>query len=50
MHKQLVLGVDGGGTKTACVAIDRNGTALGAGQSGSANYHNVGQDVAYANV
>ncbi|MEM7533849.1 MAG: BadF/BadG/BcrA/BcrD ATPase family protein [Chloroflexota bacterium] len=50
MDKQLVLGVDGGGTKTACVAIDLNGTVLGTGQSGSANYHNVGKETAYANV
>jgi len=40
----LVLGVDGGGSKTRALVADREGTVLGVGVSGSSNYHGVGLD------
>jgi len=45
-----VLGVDGGGTKTACVVLTRSGRTIGAAQSHASNYHAVGAEVAQANV
>lgn len=39
---QVVLGVDGGGTKTTCVVLDEAGHELGRGTGGPANHHNVG--------
>ena len=37
-----VIGVDGGGSKTEAVVLDKQGQVAGRGQGGSANYHNVG--------
>ncbi|MEW6231145.1 MAG: BadF/BadG/BcrA/BcrD ATPase family protein [Chloroflexota bacterium] len=39
---ELILGIDGGGTKTVCVLADDRGKALGRGRSGSSNYNSVG--------
>ncbi|MBI5956913.1 MAG: ATPase [Chloroflexi bacterium] len=39
---ELVLGIDGGGTKTVCVLADDRGEVLGRGRSGSSNYNTVG--------
>jgi len=39
---RFVMGVDGGGSKTAAVILDERGQVLGRGHSGSSNYHLVG--------
>lgn len=38
----LLLGIDGGGSKTRAVLADRSGVVLGTGFSGSSNYQAVG--------
>ncbi len=43
-----VLGIDGGGTKTAAIAADLWGNVLGRGASGASNYQTVGLDRAVA--
>jgi N-acetylmuramic acid 6-phosphate etherase len=43
---RYVIGVDGGGSKTAAVVVNQRGQVLGRGSSGSSNYHNVGLDKA----
>ncbi|HIC88163.1 MAG TPA: ATPase [Anaerolineae bacterium] len=47
-RRDLVLGIDGGGTKTVCVALDVKGHERGRGMAGSSNYHNVGLVAAQA--
>lgn len=42
MSNKYVIGVDGGGSKTAAVILDNAGNMLGRAVSGSSNYHNVG--------
>jgi len=49
-REQFVIGVDGGGSKTAVVLLDQNGQMLGRGLSGSSNHHNVGLAQAKANL
>ena len=39
---RIVVGVDGGGTKTVALVGTVTGRVLGRGESGSSNYHNVG--------
>jgi len=39
---KCIVGIDGGGTKTACVLVDLNGSLLAQGQSRASNYHAVG--------
>ena len=39
---RVLLGIEGGGTKTTCVVGDETGRLLGAGQGGSSNYLTVG--------
>ncbi|MCB8944240.1 MAG: N-acetylmuramic acid 6-phosphate etherase [Ardenticatenaceae bacterium] len=46
----FVIGVDGGGSKTAVALLDNNGQVLGRGLSGSSNHHNVGLAQAKANL
>jgi N-acetylglucosamine kinase-like BadF-type ATPase len=46
----LLLGIDGGGSKTRALITDRSGTALGEGLSTSSNYHRVGFDAATAAI
>lgn len=46
----LVLGVDGGATKTVCVVADGEFRVLGAGLAGPSNYHVVGVEEARKNV
>ncbi len=46
----LVLGVDGGATKTVCVVADENFKILGVGLAGSSNYHVVGVEAAQKSV
>jgi N-acetylglucosamine kinase-like BadF-type ATPase len=40
----LLLGIDGGGSKTRALITDRDGTALGEGVSSTSNYHRAGID------
>jgi glucosamine kinase len=46
----LVIGVDGGGTKTQAAVAARDGRILGQGWGGPSNYHDVGEDAARANL
>jgi N-acetylglucosamine kinase len=46
----LILGVDGGATKTICAIADENFQVLGAGISGPCNYNVVGIEEARKNV
>jgi N-acetylglucosamine kinase-like BadF-type ATPase len=48
--KRIFLGVDGGGSKTAALAIDETGHVVGVGFSGEANYHTSGIDNAMRSV
>jgi len=45
-----VLGVDGGGTKTACLISDTGGRLLAAGIGGSSNYLTVGEEEAKRSI
>ncbi len=47
---QLLLGVDGGGTKTIALVADGSGNVLGAGRAGSSDIHNEVPELALANV
>lgn len=47
LDRPYVLGIDGGGTKTTCVLMDKTGKVWGRGQAGSANYQTVGAEAAY---
>jgi N-acetylglucosamine kinase-like BadF-type ATPase len=38
----IILGVDGGGTKTHALAMDENGNVLGSSVGGRSNYHTIG--------
>ena len=40
----IVLGIDGGGTKTHALALDEHGTVLGSGVGGPSYYHSLGLD------
>ena len=42
----FVVGVDGGGTKTIAIVATMKGEILGHGESGSANFHNIGPKAA----
>jgi N-acetylglucosamine kinase-like BadF-type ATPase len=42
--EDLLLGIDGGGSKTRALITDRGGAVLGEGLSTSSNYHRVGFD------
>lgn len=44
----LVLGIDGGGTKTHALALDETGAVVGHGVAGPSNYHSIGLDKALA--
>ncbi len=45
---ELVLGIDGGGSKTIALLADASGNIVGRGESGPSNYHAVGQETALA--
>ncbi|MDB4893831.1 MAG: hypothetical protein JWN15_93, partial [Firmicutes bacterium] len=47
---RIVLGIDGGGTKTRCLAADGAGCILGEGLAGPSNYQVLGMDGAVAAV
>ncbi len=42
----LILGIDGGGSKTRALLADRYGAMLGVGTADSSNYHSVGFEAA----
>lgn len=46
-HGQVVLGIDGGGSKTTALLANRQGQVLGRGTSGPSNYQVVGSDAAW---
>lgn len=46
----LVLGIDGGGTKTVCVLVDDTGQVLSRGEAGASNYQSVGKKVAFSSI
>jgi N-acetylglucosamine kinase-like BadF-type ATPase len=50
MSDPIVLGVDGGATKTVCVALNNDRQVVGEGRSGSSNPHSVGEEVARSNL
>jgi N-acetylglucosamine kinase-like BadF-type ATPase len=50
MSKELLLGVDGGGTGTRAVLLQSDGRVIGLGESDSSNFNNMGQDVAAENL
>jgi N-acetylglucosamine kinase-like BadF-type ATPase len=45
-----VLGIDGGGSKTACVLMNETGTVVGRGQSGASNYQSIGTEAALQSI
>jgi len=47
---ELLLGVDGGGTRTRAVILTHDGLVVGQGEAGPANYHNVGLEAAVKNL
>src|SRR5258708_34913884 len=38
----IIVGVDGGGSKTSALAVDENGTVIGRGLGGPSKYHTIG--------
>jgi len=50
LSKQIVIGVDGGGTSTRVALATREGEILGIGTAGAGNYHDVGAEVVGANI
>jgi glucosamine kinase len=38
----ILVGVDGGGTKTHALALNEHGEILGKGLGGQSNYHQIG--------
>lgn len=47
---QIVLGLDGGGTKTVCVAIDREERVLAQSRTASSNRNSVGDEAARSHM
>jgi len=50
LTKQIVIGVDGGGTTTRVALATSQGDVLGIGTAGAGNFHDVGVDVVRANI
>jgi len=46
----LVLGIDGGSTKTVCVLMDSTGQVLGRGEAGGSNYQSAGKEAAFDSI
>ncbi|MDQ3173953.1 MAG: hypothetical protein M3Q91_09645 [Acidobacteriota bacterium] len=42
---EIVLAIDGGGSRTRCLAVDRQGRVVGAGESGPSNHLLVPRDI-----
>jgi len=49
-HSTLLLGIDGGGSKTHAVLADESGRVLGTGAAGASNYQYVGEDRATGEI
>ena len=47
---RFVLGVDGGGTKTLCIALAEDGTLVGRGEGGPANPYSYGMDRTWESI
>ncbi|MGH9818268.1 MAG: BadF/BadG/BcrA/BcrD ATPase family protein, partial [Candidatus Acidiferrales bacterium] len=47
---QIVIGIDGGGTKTVAVAMNQQRLILGEGRAGSSNRNSVGAEKAQTNL
>ena len=50
MSEQLVIGIDGGGTRLRAAISTTAGELIGIGGAGSGNYHDVGADIVRSNV
>lgn len=50
MGEPIFLGVDGGGSKTEAMLVDRTGCVLGTGQSGGANHQTLGMTTAQDHI
>ena len=50
LTKQIVIGVDGGGTSTRVALATDQGEVLGIGKAGAGNYHDVGVEVVRSNI
>ena len=48
MLSDILIGIDGGGSKTTALIADRDGNILGRGLSGPSNYLVIGAEAAYA--
>ena len=46
----VILAIDGGGSRTRCLAIDRQGRVVGAGESGPSNHLLVNRDVVFQSL
>lgn len=46
MTTDLIIGIDGGGSKTLALLADADGNILGRGSAGRSNYHAVGREAA----
>lgn len=47
---KVVVGIDGGGTKTQAMLMDENGKVLGSGLGGPSNYDDIGVEATTANI
>lgn len=50
MDNSIVIGIDGGATKTVAVVMNQAGLEIGRSQSGSTNWNSVGIDTAYIHL
>ncbi len=46
--RELLLGLDGGGSKTQALLADAGGAIIGRGGAGASNYQNIGETAAWA--
>jgi N-acetylglucosamine kinase len=45
-----VLGIDGGGTKTTCILMNKQRQILGRGEAGAANYQSIGKEATLKSI
>lgn len=45
-----VLGIDGGGSKTTCILMNRSGQVIGRGEAGASNYQSIGVEAAKKSI
>jgi N-acetylglucosamine kinase-like BadF-type ATPase len=50
MSEQVVIGIDGGGTRLRAAIVSCSGELLGLGEGGSGNYHDVGANQVRTNI